>query len=98
MTERSCDKRGHIMSPVSPRCVVCGVFSSQMMLITREVHASLAARLAEAEALLTTACDAWECGQMVTGRDGVVLADYKAACLPRDWYEKAKGGRDDRPM
>jgi hypothetical protein len=49
MTDTSCDKRGHIMSPVSPRCVVCGVFSSQMMLVTREVYESLTARLAEAE-------------------------------------------------
>lgn len=52
-------------------------------------------QLAAAEALLLTACDAWECGQMVTRRDGIVLADYKAACLPRDWYKAAKGGRDE---
>ena len=47
-------------------------------------------KLAVAEALLETACDAWEHGMTVTGPDGVVLADYRAACLPRAWYERTK--------
>lgn len=50
MKDISCDKRGHIMSPTSPRCVVCGVYSSQMMLVTREVHEQTRQRLAAAEA------------------------------------------------
>ena len=56
----------------------------------RDERAKLRAKLADSEALLSTAVDAWECGMMVTGPDGVVLADFKAACLPKAWYDEAK--------
>lgn len=55
---------------------------------------ALTTRVAAAEGLLTTACDAWECGHMVWNQEGVLLSDYKAAMLPRAWYEAAKGGRE----
>lgn len=67
---------------------------SRQVLIGVDVLEGLEKRLAAAEALLTTACDAWECGQMVWNQEGVLLSDYKAAMLPRAWYEAANGGRD----
>ena len=54
-------------------------------------------RLAGAEArifamrqLLETAVDAWECGMTVSVRDGVVLADYRAAILTVAWHGAAR--------
>ena len=57
-----------------------------------ELRAKLAAaesRIYDLRQLLETACDAWESG-MAVSRDGIVLADYMAACLPRAWYDAAK--------
>ena len=50
------------------------------------------AKLAEAEALLETACDAWECGRSTT-EAGV---GYRAAFLNVDWYERAKEACDGK--
>ena len=52
--------------------------------------ANLHGTIHELRALLETAVDAWECGMMVTGPDGTVLAYCQAAILSRDWYERAK--------
>lgn len=109
MSEPSCDKRGHIMSPTSPRCGVCGVYSSQMMLVTREVYEQTRQRLAAAEARNVTLQKGIDAVQsLINESHGVaglhlngdvatwssLLAGGEYEEWLREFSEAAKGGRE----